>query len=104
MKTQKYNVELSDEAEDDFDKSYYYYAKESQKVATNFLKKADSTFIQISKNPEVYPTVYKDIRKVVLRNFPFVIYYKIKEKIVRIIAIFHTSRNPEIWMERAENE
>jgi len=31
MKKEQYKIELSDEAENDFDKSYEYYAEESKK-------------------------------------------------------------------------
>ncbi len=32
-----------------------------------------------------------------MKIYPYIIYYQIKEVVVRVIAIFHTSRNPEIW-------
>jgi plasmid stabilization system protein ParE len=102
MKLQKYKIELSKEAEEDFDNSYYYYAKESQKVADNFLKQVDSSFVQILKNPEGYVLAIVEIRKYVMKKYPFVIYYRVQEAIIQIVAIFHSSRNPEIWKERTE--
>ncbi len=104
MKKEQYKIELSDEAENDFDKSYEYYAKESEKVADNFYKQVDNSFNKISKNPHAYPQAYKKVRKLVIKRFPFIIYYQIKQVVVRIVAIFHASRNPEIWKDRAKNE
>jgi len=102
MKQPVYKIELSDEAEEDFNNSYNFYAKESQKVADNFLKQVDSCFVQISKNPEGNTYAFGEIRKLVMKKFPFIIYYKVKETIIKVIAIFHSSRNPEIWKERVE--
>ena len=104
MKKKQFKIELSDEAENDFNKSYEYYAKESEKVADNFYKQVDNSLNKISKNPHAYPQAYKKVRKHVMKKFPFIIYYQIKQVVVRVIAVFHTSRNPEIWMERTENE
>lgn len=104
MKKEQYNIELSDEAEEDFDKSYEYYADKSEKVADNFYKQVDSSLNKISKNPLAYQEEHKSVRKYVMKKFPYIIYYQIKQVVVKVIAIFHSSRNPEIWKERAENE
>ncbi|MDF1546171.1 MAG: type II toxin-antitoxin system RelE/ParE family toxin [Bacteroidales bacterium] len=104
MKKKHYKIELSDEAEKDFDISYQYYNTENENVADNFYKHINQSFIQIQKFPATNPKVHEDVRKFVVKKFPFVIYYLLKEPIIRVIAIFHTSRNPEIWQERTVNE
>ena len=100
MKIKQYKIELSDEAESDFDKSYEYYVDENKKFADNFFKQVNSSLEKISESPEANPLVYKTVRKHVMKKFPFIIYYQVKELLVKIIAIFHTSRNPEIWKDR----
>ncbi len=104
MKNLLYNIELSDEAEFDFECSYNYYNAINQKVADDFLKQIDKSFTSIKKNPLGYSVVYKEVRKSVLKKFPFIVYYKIDLVIIRVIAIFHASRNPEIWKERSDKE
>jgi len=96
----QYEIELSDEAEADFDKSYDYYASKSKNIANNFYKQIDINLEKISENPFLYPLSQKDVRRYVMKKFPFVIYYQIKELTISVIAIFHTSRNPEIWKDR----
>lgn len=100
MKTKPFSIELSDEAEVDFDKSYEFYYEDSLKVADTFFKRINLGFENIKQNPESYPVAHKDVRKYVEKKFPFVIYYRIIDTVIQVIAIFHTSRNPEIWNER----
>jgi plasmid stabilization system protein ParE len=100
MKKKLYNLELSNEAEDDFDESYEYYSFKSTKIADNFFNIINASFSDISNNPFQYQNIFKDVRKYVVRKFPFIIYYQINNISIRIIAIFHTSRNPLIWKER----
>ena len=38
MKAKRFSIEVSDEAEIDFDKSYEYYSEESPKVADSFFR------------------------------------------------------------------
>jgi len=63
MKKKQFKIELSDEAETDFDKSYNYYANESEKLADAFFNQVNNSFQKINKNPLANPKVYKDIRK-----------------------------------------
>jgi plasmid stabilization system protein ParE len=100
MKKRQYKIELSDEAEADFDNSYEYYANQSIKLADSFYHYINDCLLQIGRNPIAYQTIFKEIRKFVVKKFPFVVYYQIIEMKVRVIAIFHNSRNPIIWQER----
>ena len=100
MKTKPFSIELSDEAEVDFDKSYEFYYEDSPKVAETFFKRINLGFENIKQNPNTFPIAHRDVRKYVVKKFPFVIYYRIIDTIIQVIAIFHSSRNPEIWNER----
>jgi len=47
---------------------------------------------------------YDDIRCLALDKFPYLVHYHVIEETqtVKVEALFHTSRNPEIWNERKE--
>ena len=100
MKTKPFSIEVSYEAEIDFDKSYEYYYEDNPKIADALFKIINIGFENIKQNPYSYPIAYKDVRKYVVKRFPFVIYYRTIDSLIQVIAIFHTSRNPEIWNER----
>jgi len=42
MKTKPFSIEVSDEAEKDFDKSYKYYYEDNPKVADAFFKRINN--------------------------------------------------------------
>jgi plasmid stabilization system protein ParE len=102
MKGKSYSIEISDDAEGDFDNSYEYYFEDSPIVADAFFQRINDSFESIKKTPFSFPEVYKSIRKFIVKKFPFVIYFQVEEYTVKVIAIFHTSRNPEVWKERDE--
>jgi len=102
MKGKAFKIELSDEAESDFDNSYEYYFDESPKVADTFFQRINISLENIKKSPNSFPLVHKTLRKYTVSKFPFVIYYQIEDVSIKVIAIFHTSRNPKIWNERLE--
>jgi plasmid stabilization system protein ParE len=87
----------------DFEDSFLFYQNRTKKIAQRFYSKINYSFEQIKKNPEIYPISDYNIRKYIVKGFPFVIYYTINLFQIRIIAIFHNSRNPEIWKDRENN-
>ena len=68
MRVTPFNIVLSDEAEEDFDKSYKYYYKENPKVAETFYKRINIAFENIKKSPKSFPIAHKDIRKYVVKK------------------------------------
>ena len=102
MKRKTFKIDISDEAETDFDSSYSFYYNESPELADHFYKCVNTSFERIQKSPKSYPVVYKSLRKFKVKIFPFVIYYQIDGSAIHVIAIFHTSRNPKVWNRRIE--
>ncbi len=74
MSKNSFKIELSEDAEKDFDASIEYYLNISNQLALNFLNCIDGAFNMIVENPNTFPKVYNDIRKFVVKKFPFVIY------------------------------
>lgn len=102
MKEKPYSIEISEEAENDFDNSYAYYNDESPNVANKFFQFINDSLENIIKSPLSFQKIHKDLRKFTVKKFPFVIYYQVVGYTIKIIAIFHTSRNPKIWSERID--
>jgi plasmid stabilization system protein ParE len=102
MRKGVFKIEISDDAEDDLDSSYSYYFDESSKLADAFFQSIKISLENLKKSPLSFPLIHKNLRKYTVRKFPFVIYYQVEGFIIKVIAIFHTSRNPKIWDERIE--
>jgi toxin ParE1/3/4 len=87
-------------AEVDIKESVSFYREENEKIAMAFLKCLDEAFRLILRNPETYPLVKFNIRKVVLGKFPFGIFYVLSEGTIYILAVFHEKRNPDLLKKR----
>jgi plasmid stabilization system protein ParE len=56
----------------------------------------------IAQNPAIFQVRYREVRIAFLNKFPFGVHFKIdanRETIV-ILAVLHTSQNPQIWLDR----
>jgi len=84
----------------DIETAYRWYEKERPGLGSEFLAAMDKAVKAIAENPERFPTVRKDIRRSVLRRFPFSLLYRIVSGHVVVIACFHGKRNPKVWRSR----
>jgi hypothetical protein len=62
------------------------------------------TLFRMQENPKNFPIRYKSVHTFLVNKFPFLIHYKIneREKVIVVLGVIHTSRNPEIWDNRIE--
>lgn len=67
MPQKRYKIELSVEAEEDFDQSYQYYLHKGERLADRFYLFVNKSFAIISKSPFISPVVYKNVRKYILK-------------------------------------
>ena len=99
-----YIVLLTDDAENDIDCSFMWYEIQKPNLGYDFINSIDRSLKTISQNPHTYPAVHKNVRRCVIKKFPFCIYYIAEDesKEVRVIAVFHNSRNPLVWKKRKQ--
>jgi plasmid stabilization system protein ParE len=54
-----------------------------------------------SEHPLQFAIVREDIRRVVANLFPYSVYFRAEQHRIVVLAVFHGSRNPAIWLDRA---
>jgi len=87
-------------AEQDIRDSAIHYAEKEEGLEKQFLAILNQAFLLISANPLSFPLVKIPIRKFVIKNFPFNLYYIIEDDIIYILAVFHNKRDPQVWKTR----
>ncbi|MBL7137930.1 MAG: type II toxin-antitoxin system RelE/ParE family toxin [Bacteroidales bacterium] len=87
-------------AEADIKESYIWYEAQQSGLGDKFLHEIDTHAIRILKNPDHFPEVLQNIHKANFIKFPFSIFFVISKRDIYVIAIFHNSRNPQIWKNR----
>jgi len=88
------------QAEQDLKESTEFYKEVSDDLCNKFILAVDSSFIDIRRNPQAFPKTWKEIRKYVVSDFPFCIFYVDETDVINILAVFHSKRNPQIWRKR----
>jgi len=91
---------LRPEARREFDQAFDRYCQIEQKLAFDFAGSVQESFDRIAENPEAFQVVFRNVRRAVLRRFPYSILYRIQKDRLEVIAVFHSRRMPEEWQKR----
>jgi plasmid stabilization system protein ParE len=88
------------EVRTELDDAYNWYESQQLGLGDEFLDCVNEALNRICLIPESYTVVYRDIRRVIVRRFPYIVYYRIVSSRVIVTAIFHGQRNPKSWQNR----
>lgn len=95
-----YSVSIAEAAEDDIRQAYLWYEKQKESLGNTFEKHVSKAVVSIWSNPLKTQVRYASTRVFYLKKFPYGIHFNVTGKNILIVAVFHTSLNPEKWMER----
>jgi len=82
--------------------AYQYYEDKAEGLGMEFLRAVDACFSAMERHPRMYQVVHKEVRRALLRRFPYGIFYLIEDTKLVVIACFHANRNPKHWQRRIE--
>lgn len=89
------------EAHADLGAAYATYEHQAAGLGRRFLNEVLRQAARISANPELYAVVSGAVRAAALHRFRYVIYYRVEAGRVYILAVLHSSRDPQEWLRRA---
>lgn len=91
---------LTPEAELDLIEAIRWYDERDQELGDDFLRCVYQCIGSLERNPRLYPIVHRQMRRALVRRFPYQILYEIEIEEIMIYAIYHSARDPEAWKRR----
>ena len=93
-------VVLDPEAESEYEEGYNFYESRQLDLGEEFADAVEAVLDRIAATPKFYPKAYRDTRRGRVLGFLYCVYYQIESTHIRVVSIFHTSRDPKIWQSR----
>lgn len=88
------------EAESDITDAYQWYEAQRKGLGEHFLLCIEEALAKVSRNPEIYSVIYKDVRRVLIHRFPFGVFFIDGEEFISVLAVLHARRDPKKWKSR----
>ena len=92
---------ISREARADIAEALSGFREISSPLAARFGVELERVYSSIADYSEMYPIVYKNFRRALLRKFPYSVFYIAQESFVLIVGVVHQSRDESTWKGRA---
>jgi plasmid stabilization system protein ParE len=79
-----------------------WYENEAPGLGRRFREAVDAVVKRVSATPRQFPVIYKNVRRALLRRFPYSLMFVIEaDDSLTVIACFHGSRDPVQWKRRS---
>ena len=88
------------EAEAELEEAFAWYDGQVTGLGSEFMRALRAAFAAISRNPEQFARVRGEIRRALVRRFPYAVYYVVEPQQVTVVAVVHTRRHPRRWQSR----
>lgn len=72
-----YSVELLPDVELDLKDAYAYFEQCRNGLGSDFILCVEDSLSKVQRNPEQYVVVHNEIRRVLIKRFPYGVFYKI---------------------------
>jgi plasmid stabilization system protein ParE len=77
-----------------------WYEQQRSGLGEEFIREIEAAISKAAESPNLYPIVCRDVRKTVIRRFPYGIYFRTRQDMVVVLAVFHGRRDPQVWRRR----
>lgn len=77
-----------------------WYDQREPGLGSRFSLAVDAVLDELSHATNRWPEIEKGVRQAPVPDWPFTVIYQVTRLSIGVVAIFHTSRNPQDWMQR----
>jgi plasmid stabilization system protein ParE len=94
-------VNIQPRAEAESDEAAAWYDAQQPGLGIEFVLELDAAIERAAENPVAYATIFREVRRVLLRRFPYAVYFIFEHDVLEIFAVLHQQRAPSRWQSRA---
>lgn len=94
-------VLFHEQAKAELTETAVWYERQKPGLAREFRSAVEDAVLRIQENPHAGSSYgATSFRFLLVRRFPYVVFYAVGEHIIRVLAVAHGSRRPGYWIRR----
>ena len=80
--------------------AFDWYEERQATLGHEFLAEVHVALRAIAGHPLHHQLLYKNVRRILTRRFPYKVFFFIEADQVEVIAVIHAKRQPRAWQKR----
>ena len=93
-------IRFKPEAEQDLSDAHAWYEGQRVGLGDEMLLCVEAAIESVQRQPEGYVAVEGEIRRALLRRFPYGVFYLVETSEIVVLGVFHAARDPRAWRSR----
>ena len=95
-------LSLREEAEADIAAAAGWYEDQRPGLGLEFTRVVRAALATIEREPLRYPFARAEVRRALVRHFPYAVYFIADPARTVVLACLHVRRDPQVWQSRAD--
>lgn len=87
-------------AVDELEEARDWYEDQAVGLGRRFVLSVDALMNRIRESPQAFPVIHRDIRRAVMKKFPYGVFFRDRPEAILAIGIVHLHRHPDTWKRR----
>lgn len=96
------NVRFLKVAQQELDEAHAWYEIQAQGLGLHLVREAQTAVRRIAVFPESCQEIGPDIRRCLVRRFPYALIYRVTGEGIVVLAFMHQHRKPLYWQARLQ--
>ena len=85
----------------DIAEAFAYYEERREGLGEEFREELNVAFTLLREFSQAGPAVHRDLRRLLVRRFPYALYFRLAATIIEIRGCLHLHQDPRAWRRRA---
>lgn len=95
-----FNIQVRRAAELDLAEAEIWYENQRPGLGAEFLSEISRIFTVLGQTPLLYPVLHRDVRRAIVPRFPYLLWYRVMNQNVTVLACTHVRQDPEKVIKR----
>jgi toxin ParE1/3/4 len=77
-----------------------WYENQREGLGQEFMAAVQECLDRFSAFAEAHPVIYEDVRRALVRRFPYNVLFQLRPEAIVVVAVIHSHRDPASWQSR----
>jgi len=100
VKPSRYRVVIQPVARTELSEAAKWYESQERGLGREFMRAFRAGTDILRRNPFQYQTIDEETRRLLLRRFPYSVFFEVHGSVVVILGCLHQARDPALWQSR----
>jgi plasmid stabilization system protein ParE len=94
-------LQIQPQARVDTEQAALWYEQQRAGLGSEFLLELNASLDRAMTNPGLYQVQYHEVRRILMRRFPYAVYFFAAADVIEVLAVLHQQRASRAWQDRA---